>query len=318
MFPAFSCAEPRAFMARYPRKRIWDFAFGSLVASVVLGFVFLAIGSRVFAHRVDPVLSEAWGPLASTDANVMVVFATPPHLFLRSLPTGALPDVSLNLPAPSEVVQHFPGSVQRRPGESVMMQPTASLRIGEVLAGIAAIRALEGFGASYRVLSESAAPIASTRGQNALLFGDPALVPSISTYLERGVFAIEYNDSARNYVIRDRRGPAAEPRIFRPGPMMAGAPRDFPGLLTVLPSEGSPDGRKKTVVFAGASSAGCQAAAEFFSSPQYLRMLLAGFRKEGIAGFPRAYQVVLKARTDGLHLLSFSYEAHYVIDRSVP
>jgi hypothetical protein len=85
-----------------------------------------------------------------------------------------------------------------------------------------------------------------------------------------------------------------------------------------LPSEGSPDGRKKTVIFAGASSAACQAVAEFFCSPQYMRELLGRFRKEGIAGFPRAYQVIVKGRTDGLLLLSFTYETHHIIDRSVP
>lgn len=316
--PRLIRAEPGTFTPRYPRKRIRDFALGGLVASAVLGIVFFAIGSRLLAHRVDPVLAEAWGPLASTDANVMVVFATPPHLILRSFPTGAIPDVSLSLRAPSEAVQYFASSMQQRSGEELLLMPTASLRIGEVVGGIGTIKALEGLGAFYRVIPERVAPMASMRGQNVLLFGDPTLVPTISTYLERGVFAIEYNDSARDFVIRDRQAPATQTRIYRPGPRIAGEPRDFPGLLTVLPSEGSPDGRKKTVIFAGASSAACQAVAEFFCSPQYMRELLERFRKEGIAGFPRAYQVIIKGRTDGLLLLSFTYETHRIIDRSVP
>jgi hypothetical protein len=41
------------------------------------------------------------------------------------------------------------------------------------------------------------------------------------------------------------------------------------------------------------------------------------FRKAGINGFPRAYQVVIKGRTDNVLLLSFRYEAHRVLDRTV-
>jgi hypothetical protein len=41
------------------------------------------------------------------------------------------------------------------------------------------------------------------------------------------------------------------------------------------------------------------------------------FRKAGINGFPRAYQVVIKGRTDNVMLLRFRYEAHRVLDRAV-
>jgi hypothetical protein len=316
--PRFFRTAPATLMPRYPEKRIRDFALGALAASAALSLAFFAIGSREFVHRADPVLVEAWGPLASADANVMVVVATPPDLLLRSLPAGAQLDTPLNLPAPSEALQYFAGRMQQRSGEEMRMMVSTSQRIGEVLGGVGAIKTLEGFGASYRVIPERIAPMASMRGQNVLLLGDPTLIPTISTYLERGAFAIEYSDSVRDFVIRDRRAPAAQPRIYKPGPRVAGAPRDFPGLLTVLPSEGSPDGRKKTIIFAGASSAGCQAVAEFFCSGQYMRELLARFRTEGIAGFPRAYQVIVKGRTDGLLLLSFTYETHHIIDRSVP
>jgi len=85
----------------------------------------------------------------------------------------------------------------------------------------------------------------------------------------------------------------------------------------VLPSDDPPGGNKKTVIFACANSAGCQGAAEFFSSPNSMRELRARFAKEGIHGFPRAYQVVLRCQSDNVALLSFIYEAHRVLDRSV-
>ena len=48
-----------------------------------------------------------------------------------------------------------------------------------------------------------------------------------------------------------------------------------------------------------------------------MRELKQRFEKEGINGFPNAYQVVIKGRTDGLLLLSYKYVAHRVLDRLV-
>ncbi|HYP09049.1 MAG TPA: hypothetical protein VER03_22675 [Bryobacteraceae bacterium] len=90
--------------------------------------------------------------------------------------------------------------------------------------------------------------------------------------------------------------------------------REFPGLLTVLPSDGS-NGSKRTVIFAGANSSGSQAAAEFFSSPSALADLKQRFAKEGIAGFPHAYQMVLKGVAEGQSVLSYSYQEHHVLTR---
>jgi hypothetical protein len=85
----------------------------------------------------------------------------------------------------------------------------------------------------------------------------------------------------------------------------------------VLSGDGTPGGNKRTLLLSCANSAGCQAAAEFFSSPQSLKELRDRFRKEGINGFPASYQVVIKARTDGVVVLSFNYVAHRVLDRSI-
>jgi hypothetical protein len=105
--------------------------------------------------------------------------------------------------------------------------------------------------------------------------------------------------------------------MVAPNAASCGTLRQVPGLSTVPPSGDAPGGNKKTVIFAYTNSAGCLEAAEFFSSPQSMRELRARFAKEGIDGFPRAYQVVLRCQSDNIALLSFSYEAHRVLDRSV-
>src|ERR1035437_4484379 len=91
--------------------------------------------------------------------------------------------------------------------------------------------------------------------------------------------------------------------MVAPNAASCGTLRQVPGLSTVPPSGDAPGGNKKTVIIAYTNSAGCLEAAEFFSSPQSMRELRARFAKEGIDGFPRAYQVVLQCQSDNIALL---------------
>ena len=80
-----------------------------------------------------------------------------------------------------------------------------------------------------------------------------------------------------------------------------------------MPSEPGSSG-KQTVVFACANSVGCHGAAEFFSSPDHMSELRRKFQQEGIDGFPRSYQVVVRSRAESQWLLSVSYLAHRILD----
>jgi hypothetical protein len=70
------------------------------------------------------------------------------------------------------------------------------------------------------------------------------------------------------------------------------------------------------VVFSGTLSPGTQAASEFFSSAKQLQALLRLFRKEGHAGFPPAYQVVVRSNIFGTSALDVQYVTHRVISKS--
>jgi hypothetical protein len=59
--------------------------------------------------------------------------------------------------------------------------------------------------------------------------------------------------------------------------------------------------------------AGTQAAAEFFSSAKRLTDLRRLFQKEGYAGFPSAYQVVVRSNVFGTSALDVQYVTHRVI-----
>lgn len=85
----------------------------------------------------------------------------------------------------------------------------------------------------------------------------------------------------------------------------------------MLPSEEA-TGQHGTqiVIFSGITSAGPEAALEFFRSPDDLRVLKAKFRQEGFGTFPRAYQVVVRCGLDHNLALTWEYAAHQVIKHS--
>lgn len=268
-------------------------------------------------RRPDSVLMEAWGPLAQPAANALIVLGMPSQLILRTFPLGSHPNANLDLLPPPALAAYYAARQPIPPGDDLHLMTTTAIRIGEVQGAVATIRTLDSLGASFEVLQDRETTLPSMRARNLFLFGDPNLVPTVAKYMEKSAFTIEYNESVHDFVIRERHPKAGISGIFSTGPKVRNTLVDIPGLLTVLPNEDSSQGRKKSVIFSCANSAGCQAAAEFFSSPRCLRDLQERFRKEGIKGFPRAYQVVVRAKADGLMLLSFIYETHRVLDPSV-
>ena len=54
-------------------------------------------------------------------------------------------------------------------------------------------------------------------------------------------------------------------------------------------------------------------AAEFFSKPETLNVLRGKLAAEGHAGFPTAYQVVVRCRSNDTLLLSTEYVTHRII-----
>jgi hypothetical protein len=69
------------------------------------------------------------------------------------------------------------------------------------------------------------------------------------------------------------------------------------------------------VIFGGITSAGTHGAVEFLASPRSLRSLRSIFTKQGLAGFPSAYQVVVKCTFSNSLLLSYEYHSHKIIQR---
>jgi len=311
--------EARHSQKRAERERISWIRIGLVAAAVVLGVVFsVMLVARLSQSGMDPTLREAWGPLVAPGGDAMVVLRIPPHLLIRVYPSGAHPsNEALDLSVPAPAAEFHDGRSPRREGEELHMHASSSLRFGEVMAALTVAKTLDSMRAGYQVVPDRAIQLSILRSRNAILIGDPTLTPVIAEELQLTAFSIQYDASVGDFVIKERAVKAGQPLMVAPNAPGRSKLRQVPGLLTVLPSDGTPGGNKKMVIFACANSVGCQGAAEFFSSPQSMRELRARFAKEGINGFPRAYQVVVQCRSDNVALLSFTYEAHRVLDRSV-
>ncbi|HYP06898.1 MAG TPA: hypothetical protein VER03_11765 [Bryobacteraceae bacterium] len=289
-----------------------EIGIGVVVGALLLFGLNRAFHATPATSDIDPLVAEAWGPLARPDADALIVLERPDQYIVRSLPPGADLAGVVNVAPPDAIRVEHERLVPPVPGQELRMSRVSAYRNGGVLGMAAALKVLNLARASVQILPEQNAPISNLRGRNALIFGDPTIAPTVARLLARGVYGVEYDKSVRDFVIRERGKDGAAVRTYYPKNIPEELD-EYPGLITVLPSDGA-DNRKRVVVFAAGNSVGSQAAAEFFASPRGLRELKERFRSEKIDGFPRAYQVVVMGRSAGPALLSFTYIAHRVLD----
>jgi hypothetical protein len=179
------------------------------------------------------------------------------------------------------------------------------------LAELAAVAALtntrQSFGGGYQLLPEAEAPVTALRGRNSILIGAGTNSQAASLLLRNLPYTIDYSKDELFAVI-DQRKPAGQRE------MLVSDATDGPyGLITVLTDNDSAGKPKRTVVFSGGGSAGVQAAAEFFCSPTRMSAMRERFRGAGVKGFPSSYQIVLRARTSGVRLISYEYVTHEIV-----
>ena len=188
-------------------------------------------------------------------------------------------------------------------------------RAFRVAAGaMTATQTLAAAGASFQVLPERVVSFPSLRGRNVILLGAPEYSPAADKLLATAPFTIDFLPSAGDHAIINQHPQGAEPAFYAPRRKNQGkAIEEVYGLITVLPSEGANEGAQRTVILSGITSAGMQAAAEFFASPSGLRTFQQKFQLPGQRQIPRAYQIVIKVHSDSILPLSFQYETHRLL-----
>jgi hypothetical protein len=299
-----------AFAGARPRLR-WL----PLAASFAAGFCLCALlalaGRQIFErHPGTPqVLLEAWGPLADRQANVLMCIASGLHMVVRPDPfneASARPTYK----APPELAALFRQHRPLAPDAELYMRPTDSAIPVAVLSGaVIASNTLRSMGASFQVLPERAAPLASFRGRNVILFGDTNNSNAATQLLTRAPLTMGYDAGEKRMVILRKQDPPGKPLFTRKDRDKTG-PATVYGLITVLPGEGPSAAQRRIIVVSGISTVGVHGAMEFFSSPEKLENLRGRLRQQGLAGFPAAYQVVVACKSDDTLLLSADYAWH--------
>ena len=149
------------------------------------------------------------------------------------------------------------------------------------------------------------------RRRNVILFGAPDYSSAVARFQENCPLRVNYLDA-----IVSPATPATPAARYALTLGQQQRLTQVYGLITVLPGESSGNQQNRIMIFSGVNSAGAQAAAEFFSSPEQLLELKKELKKAGHDTFPPAYQVVVRAETDDSILRNFRYETYRIIPPS--
>jgi len=196
-----------------------------------------------------------------------------------------------------------------------LLPTTNSPYWGDAAGALTVTNTLATAGIGYQLLPERVAPVTSMRGRNVILFGSPQYSEAVKHLMQQCAFQPGYDPTTREFVIFNRQPQAAEPNSWMVKRDEQQRAIEVYGLITALPSEGANDSRQRTVIISGLNSAGTQAAAEFFASPQHLQELQTKLQAEGHSHFPRAWQALIKTTSDATLPLTYSYVTHRVLQR---
>ena len=315
--PPFELVEPREpdLRAGVRARPAWQMLVMGGIAGLLVAcaaFALFLSSEPASSSRPDPVLREAWGPFADPDANVLLCAATPLHLVVG--PEGHDTYGSPIYPAPAEAYPLFRQTRPLAPGQKLSLVFTDNvLGVGTMNAVVSTANVLRSMGVSYEILPERVAPISALRRRNAIVYGAPVDSEAMTHLASNTRLTVDYEPRVREFVIRDRQ----TTNLLVPKKTPAGEFIDVYGLVTVMPNRESEGSRLGTIAFAGITSTGTQGAAEFFASPNSMRELRARFEREGIRGFPPAYQVVVRCTFSNKLLLKFEYYSHVVLPANV-
>jgi len=304
-----SVAEP-SVPARSSVSRKWLLGLlgtASLAAAFVAG-----MWTRGIAARPDRIVAEAWGPLLQADGNVLVSVASHNHMQVRARTQQPDP-VETAVEAPTQVNDWYRKYFQLRSDQKLyLMFVDTSTRFGDAIGASEVFQTIAKFRGISQIFPERVVTEAMFRNRNVVLIGMPENSPIADRLLSGGGFQVAFDEAIhRETIIGPLRGPGA-PNTYvtqRNGTNLV----ESHALITVLPGEGDGGSLHRMLILSGSHSSCTIGAAEFFSSASHLRELLQRFRREGYAGFPSAYQVVVGCTADSVLPLSVRYESHFVL-----
>lgn len=306
------------------RSSAWKpFVAGMFVALTAASIVIIALAlhrrSTYEAAPIDPVVRAVWGSMLRPGVPVEVCIATPPAMLLHSYKDGQTPPMPIPLlAAPKPVDSWYAGLQMLDGGGNLYMHTTQDVFLfGDSLAATSAVQLLSRAGAIAHVVPESALHAFALRGRNVILIGSPNYSPLAARFLMNTPFSVHYDPKRLEEVVSDGVPGADARQVFRPSHDELGRLTRAYGLITVLPSESYTENKSHIVLFSGITSAGPQAAEEFFQSPEGLRILESKLNTSDSSQLPEAYQVVVRCGLDHNLALNWQYETHRIIKTPV-
>ncbi len=296
----------------FTRTQVYTaFLSGVILTALCAGVIYVLVRPKLMTGSspavIAPILTEAWGPILAPNADVLMCVANPPSLAVHDESEIFNNDPTVHQAAP-DLKNWIKPRFRTTSGNDLFLSITTnSTYWGDSLGAMATLKILSYAGLTSHILPEKVTTVSTLRRRNVILFGAPEYSPAITHFLEKCPLSVSY---LRGIVSQEDASNQLRYAIKRDQQFHA---TEVYGLITVLPSESSTGDQHRTVIFSGVNSAGAQAAAEFFSSPENLLELQTHLKKEGYERFPPAYQVVVKADPDDNLLLSFKYETHRVI-----
>jgi hypothetical protein len=296
---------------------LFPFSAGVVLTALLAGLLYWWLGAKPVSKAVStnpaPILSEAWGPLLAPHADVLLSVANPPTF-------SVLPGSFSPPPPQAPLTGERPLPQQLYELYATRYPPTANLSLtvttnatywGDVLGALTAFKTLSAAGVSPQMFPEMVTTMPTLRHRNVILFGASAYSPAVTRFLEKCPLHVNFLDA----IVAPATGQSPAARYALKRDQRQRLTQVF-GLITLLPDESSANQQTRILIFTGVNSAGTQAAAEFFSSPEHLLELKKELKKAGHDTFPPAYQVVVRAETDDSILLNFHYETFRIIPSS--
>ena len=261
---------------------------------------------------VDPLVQEAWAPVAAPGPTVLLCLSTPFQMMVRSVPSPVAPVGAYPFP---EEWKDFRETFTRLQGRAdapyLYLEPSAiSTTLGETLAAVRAAQVLQSLGRDFKTVATRTVQIPAIAAQRAIVLGGAEYSRTTRQLMERGAYEIRYDPERREQILarHDANGTDWQRTLERRGRTIVTSY----GLITVLAN--GLERPANAISITGLSSAGIQGAMEFFASPSMLARLKQELQRSGISKFPPAYQVVVRCTAYEDQLLSYHYEAHQVLD----
>jgi hypothetical protein len=281
----------------------------ALAVTACIALAILLSGTR---DRVDPVVRDAWRPLAPSAGQVLISVGTTLHLVVRPY-MGTVAEGLPKYPAPPELYPLFRQHRPLPPGTDLNMHPVDnSVQMGHAESVAIASTTLSLMGRTFQILPERSASAPALRGRSVILIADPQNSTTAANLLANTPLTLDFDPGVQDVVVRDRVGAAHTVWAGKRGPDLRYT--EVYGLISMLPGQGeTTGGAHRTLIFSGITSVGAHGAADFFSKPDGLNVFLRRLSSEGYSTFPSAYQIVVRCVSSDTLLVSTEYVTHRVI-----